>query len=58
METTKTREALEWELFNAKIEATSPYNDGWTQQGYKEKVERLETKLKSIGKQLTFDFTK
>jgi hypothetical protein len=51
-----TREQLELELLNAKIEATSNYNDGWTQQGYKEKVIRLETKLKSIGKQLKFEF--
>jgi hypothetical protein len=46
------RDDLELELMNAKINATSPYNDGWTQQGYKEKVIQLEKKLKSIGKQL------
>ena len=28
------RDDLELELMNAKINATSPYNDGWTQQGY------------------------
>ena len=46
------RDDLELELMNAKINATSPYNDGWTQQGYKEKVIQLEKKLKSVGKQL------
>jgi hypothetical protein len=46
------RDNLEYQLMNAKINATSPYNDGWTQQGYKEKVIQLEKKLKSIGKQL------
>lgn len=51
-----TREDLELELLNAKINATSDYNDGWTQQAYKEKVIQLETKLKSIGKQLKFQF--
>ena len=51
-----TREQLEFELLNARIEATSDYNDGWTQQSYKEKVVRLETKLNSIGKQLKFEF--
>lgn len=52
----KTREELELELINAEINATSPYNDGWTQQGYKEKVIQLRTKLKNIGKQLRFNF--
>ena len=51
-----TREDLEFELLNAQINATSPYNDGWTQQGYKERVVKLKKKLKSIGKQLKFDF--
>ena len=51
-----TREDLEFELLNAQINATSPYNDGWTQQGYRERVVKLEQKLKSIGKQLKFNF--
>lgn len=50
------RDDLELELMNAKINATSPYNDGWTQQGYKEKVIQLEKKLKSVGKQLKINF--
>jgi hypothetical protein len=56
MEQVSTREDLEFELLNAQINATSPYNDGWTQQGYKERVVELKKKLKSIGKQLKFDF--
>jgi hypothetical protein len=51
-----TRAELEFQLLNAKINATSPYNDGWTNDLFKKEVERLETKLKSIGKQLTFEF--
>ena len=51
-----TREDLEYELMNAKINSTSPYNDGWTQEAYKKKVVKLEAKLKSIGKQLKFNF--
>lgn len=51
-----TREDLEWELLNARINAESDYNDGWTQQSYKKEVIRLEKKLQSIGKQLKFDF--
>lgn len=51
-----TRENLEFELLNARINATSPYNDGWTQQGYKERVVELENKLKSIGKQTKIEF--
>lgn len=51
-----TREDLERELFNAKLEAASDYNDGWTQEGYRKRVIELEKKLKSIGKQLKFDF--
>ena len=42
------RDDLELELKNAKITATSPYNDGCTQQGYKEKVIQLEKILKSV----------
>jgi hypothetical protein len=51
-----TREDLEFELLNAKINATSPYNDGWTQQGFEKKVVELEKKLKSIGKQTKIQF--
>ena len=50
------RDDLELELMNAKINATSPYNDGWTQQGYKERVIKLEKKIKSVGKQLKVNF--
>lgn len=51
-----TREALEFELLNARIEAASDYNDGWTQEAYKKEVVRLEKKLKSIGKQMEIEF--
>lgn len=51
-----TREDLEFELLNARINAQSPYNDGWTQQGYREKVIELEKKLESIGKQSKIEF--
>ena len=51
-----TREQLEFELLKARIEATSNYNDGWTKQHYKELSEKLEFKLKSIGKQLKINF--
>ena len=34
------REDLEYQLMNAKINADSPYNDGWTQQYYKDKMDR------------------
>ena len=50
-----SREDLEYELLNAQINATSPYNDGWTNQMYKERVVELKKKLKSIGKQLKLD---
>ena len=50
------RDDLELELMNAKINATSPYNDGWTQEGYRKKVIQLEKKLKSVGKQLKINF--
>jgi hypothetical protein len=50
------RDDLEIQLMNAHINATSPYNDGWTQEGYKKEVIRLEKKIKSVGKQLKFDF--
>ena len=56
MRKNQTREDLEFELLNAQINATSNYNDGWTQQAYREQVEKLKIKLKSIGKQLKFDF--
>lgn len=50
-----SRGDLEFELLNAKINASSPYNDGWTREAYVEKVAYLEKKLKSIGKQLKLD---
>lgn len=51
-----TREDLEFDLLNARINAQSPYNDGWTQDGYKKLVVELETKLQSIGKQTKIQF--
>ena len=54
--TSMTREDLEFQLLNARINATSPYNDGWTNDLFKDEVNRLEIKLKSIGKQLKFEF--
>lgn len=51
-----TREQLEWELLNAQINATSPYNDGWTQEGFRKQIVELENKLKSIGKQTKINF--
>ena len=50
------REDLEYQLMNAKINADSPYNDGWTQEGYRKKVIEIKKKLKSVGKQLKFNF--
>lgn len=51
-----TRHDLELELLNARINAQSPYNDGWTQEGYKKKIVELENKLNSIGKQTKIEF--
>ena len=51
-----TREDLEYQLLNAKINANSDYNDGWTKQHYKELSEQLEVKLNKIGKQLKIEF--
>lgn len=50
------RHELEAELLEAQLNADSPYNDGWTQQGAKEKVVILKEKLKKVGKQLKLDF--
>lgn len=50
------RNELELELMNAQLNADSPYNDGWTQQGAKERVKILKEKLKKVGKQLKLDF--
>jgi hypothetical protein len=41
----KPTKELELELFSAKIEATSPYNDGWTASHYKERAEKITTEL-------------
>jgi hypothetical protein len=54
--TNEYRNEIEYQINNARINAESPYNDGWTQQGYREKVIYLEKKLKTIGKQLKFNF--
>ena len=50
------RNELESELFEAQLNADSPYNDGWTQEGARKKVEILKEKLKKVGKQLKIDF--
>jgi len=31
-----------------QVQASSPYNDGWTQEGYKEQVTHLEKKIKIV----------
>jgi hypothetical protein len=54
--TNEYRNEIEFQITNARINAESPYNDGWTQEGYREKVISLEKKLKTIGKQLKFKF--
>jgi hypothetical protein len=33
---------MDLELMKAKIEANSPYNDGWTRQFYQEIVDKYE----------------
>lgn len=50
------RNHLETQLFEAKLNATSNYNDGWTQEAAKKQVVILKEKLKKIGKQLKFNF--
>ena len=54
--TNEYRNEIEFQITNARINAESQYNDGWTQEGYREKVISLEKKLKTIGKQLKFKF--
>ena len=54
--TNEYRNEIEFQITNAIINAESPYNDGWTQEGYREKVISLEKKLKTIGKQLKLKF--
>ena len=49
------RNELESQLLEAQLNADSPYNDGWTQQGAREKVQILKEKLKKVGKQLKLD---
>lgn len=49
------RHKLEAELLEAQLNADSPYNDGWTQQGAREKVVILKEKLKKVGKQLKLE---
>lgn len=54
----QTYEEIENELFNAKLNVDSKYNDGWTIEMYKARIIYLEDKLKRIGKQLTIPFPK
>lgn len=49
------RNELESQLLEAQLNADSPYNDGWTQEGARKKVEELKEKLKKVGKQLKLD---
>jgi len=39
-------------LRNWKIEMNSPYNDGWVQQGYREKLSKVEEFFNSESKHL------
>jgi len=50
------RNHVENQLFEAELNATSNYNDGWTQEAAKKQVVILKEKLKKIGKQLKFNF--
>lgn len=50
------RNHLESQLFEAELNSTSNYNDGWTQEAAKKQVVILKEKLKKIGKQLKFNF--
>jgi bifunctional DNA-binding transcriptional regulator/antitoxin component of YhaV-PrlF toxin-antitoxin module len=43
--TSKGRAEIEKELIQAKINANSSWNDGWTRKYYQERVEKLEKKL-------------
>ena len=56
LNTNKYIDDLEYQLANANMHATDDRNDGWTQEAYKQEVIRLTNKLKSIGRQLEFDF--
>lgn len=49
------RDFLQSELFEAQLNADSPYNDGWTQEGARKRVKELKEKLEKVGKQLEFD---
>ena len=53
---TQTREELEEQLRRAKGNIDHPYNDGWTNQMFKDEANRLEEKLRRIGKQLKIPF--
>lgn len=49
------RNELESQLLEAQLNADSPYNDGWTQQGARKQVVILKEKLKKVGKQLKLE---
>lgn len=49
------RNELEWKLLHAQINATSDYNDGWTQEAARKQIVILKEKLKKVGKQLKLD---
>ena len=43
---------MDLELMKAKIEANSPYNDGWTRQFYQEIVDKIAGKLPVISEKV------
>lgn len=49
------RHELESKLLEAQLNATSDYNDGWTQEAARKQVVILKEKLKKVGKQLKLD---
>jgi len=37
---------MKFDALNLEIQANSPYNDGWTQQFYKDEIKKMQTKTK------------
>lgn len=58
MAKTKQNKPLALNLLNLKVHANSPYNDGWTQEMYREMYEKERKKLEKQNKKNVKDRSK
>ena len=46
------KENMSFDELNLEIQANSPYNDGWTQQFYKDELKKVKTQEEELNKKI------